>query len=874
MAAPFGVRQFDQLALELDAHLQANPMWDLAGPAWRILEQPGDPRLVRSVHYGNRSLRLPALYEGRVQYGIPHLGWYRVIIGNLHIVKDCYLAHFHSRSILGPAPYRCLAPDTPVLVFLPAGALPGIIVAVDDGPMIDGSIQLPDWIVPGSRVGYRWLGHYRELLMLDQTKTVKALQNFSHGAPVDQLSGDYSLLSVTGGGLHIDNFLAFLRMGEYCGLFLYYLDQAARLAGHNLDIWSSHHLERFYEEAGRLVGYRGYVAYPWEFFGYFEKSATPDREKERFPHATQEQLMEGRLPLVNGAGSDSFARLEEHTGFHARGWMRQVLLPAVQPGENSYYADGLVSGNPPRAVFREGIRYDGSYYLSSCHSIILAKRPVTAPFVRRKFSEQIPPVGEDENISIKSFPLPQEESHVYAGSDLVSWLLYQMDGTAGILFRKDKQRYVAPREHQLATRKPMERSEGIFGYKPPDAEVLPVDMYQQQEKYYPVGSYIGLLPDGQIVLQGSCGEAIRMVAGDLILTAPRRIVIQSGDSTVILAGKDLVARARHSADVTAGEGTVRLKAETDLQLLAGNGGSGGILIESRGSNALDYPAEGGEMVRTQGVIIKSANNRISLLGRQLNLQSTEGDIAINAGYGQHTVYVIAGSQLRFLRHGSRDIYGSPDRPSRVDEHSVSVSRLDCHLIAGRSLLCGGFATFNGQVTTASGHFASPQGGLTGKLPDVAGIRQNIQRTVVTARNTAMAEASSLLKQAAELSYPEEDLEKISFSLRTDAEYGVDERFALLEAPWQQWIAIGYLPSSGKVWQEPVVVYQGMESQSQLPWPGRKAWQSATLWSTDSGILASNGVFTEMEDEDWAALNEGRTTSQWRKRVPEKAYYVY
>lgn len=870
----FGPRHFDQLALELDAHLQANPMWDLAGPAWRMLEQPGDPKLVRAVYYGNRSLRLPSLYEGRVQYGIPHLGWYRVFIGRLRVIKDCYLAHFHSRSVFGPAPYRFLAPDTPVLVFLPGDAAPGIIVAVNDAPVIDGSIQLPDFIVPGSGVGYRWLGHYRELLILDQSNEIKALKNFSHGAPVDQLSGDYSLLSATGGGLHIDNFLSFLRMGEYCGLFLYYLDQAARLAGHNLDIWSGHHLERFYEEAGKLIGYRGYVAYPWEFFGYFQKASGPDEENQRFPPASEEQLLEGKLPRLNLNKASTFARLEEHTGFHARGWLRQVLIPGTDDLANAYYSEGSIQGQPPRCVFRQGLRYDGSYYLMSCRSVILAKRPVLAPFVRRQFTEQQPPADEQGDILVKPFPLPQEEPEIYAGTDLVSWVLYQADGVSGEVFRRDRQRYLAPYEHELATRQPLRRGEGLFGYKPADPEQLAVDVYQRQEQYYPVGSYIGLLPDGQVAFQGSCGESIRMIHGDLVISCPRRIILQSGESTVVLSGKDFVARALQSADLTAGNGTIRLKAETDLQLLGGNGGSGGVLIESRGVNEPDYPAEGGEKTRTQGVVIKSADNRLALVGRELSLQSIAGGIVLSAGYGQQDIYLVAGSQVRFLRQGSRDVFGNPERPSRVDEHSASVSRLDCHLIAGRSLVCGGFGTFNGQVTTASGHFASTQGGLVGKLIDVSSVRQGIHQAVVVSRNASVAEAASLFDRVSQSSYSSEQVEKISFSLRTDEDYGVDDKFGLLQAPWQQWIAIGYLPSSGRTWQEPVVVYQGMESQSQLPWPGRKAWQSATLWNTDSGVLASNGEFLQMDDEDWLQLASGQLETRWNKSVPEKTYYVY
>ena len=62
-------------------------------------------------------------------------------------------------------------------------------------------------------------------------------------------------------------------------------------------------------------------------------------------------------------------------------------------------------------------------------------------------------------------------------------------------------------------------------------------------------------------------------------------MLMSGSRVVTLA-KEAIIRAKGSVDISSNENDVRIKAEKNMQLLAGNSGSGGMLLESKGQGSI------------------------------------------------------------------------------------------------------------------------------------------------------------------------------------------------------------------------------------------------------------------------------------------------
>lgn len=804
----------------------------------------GDAFLAAMAHASRDAFRQPILQEGRIQYALPFLGWYRVVLLGERTVRDCYLARTACGGLSGVTSHGMLAPDTPVWVLLGRPGAPGVILWADNPPVADPRLELPDWLVPGSRVGYRWLGHYAQLLVLDGQQPISALSNRSHGAPLDQLPGDWSLLAPTGVGIHLDAFLAFLRASDFCGIWLHYLDETLRLAGHQLQIWSAAHQEYYGEEQGLTKAYRGLSFYGWELLG----ASGPEALAGLLRDASLTEELQGMLPRIPAGKLQPFHRWMEWAGGAQYGLRRELVMPPAGDRQGSWiFQDGKLEGvsgsSLPQAVFREGVLEDGLYYASSRKGIIFAKRsrlPVASP---RSSPAKLQPA------SVPELPQADEEALLFESMNLLDFVLYHTEGKAlaGARASEDFHYEAPPLLPALV------RTDGRFGYRREPAAGTP-------EGYTDSESAFGLLPSGDFFLQGPFGESIRSLGGDLILSAPRRIVLQSGEDTIVLGGQDLVLRARRDADFTAGQGTMRVKAEHDLQLLGGNSGEGGVLIESRSRIADPYfPEMGGAGTRTPGIVLKCEQGTVRLLCDSWAVDTS------NVLMRSDTVLVMADSSVWFIRTAAAEVYGDPSRPGRIDQHGVSASRLDSSVIVRRDMAVGGGALFGGQVSTVSGHFASPQGGQVGRILDLPRLRSNLHNSVEASRQEALAAAAQWLVQLEQGLWPEELAKQVSFSLRIEQDYGLSDEFLLPAAAWQEMMEAGVLPA-GAVWSEPAVRYQG---QQQLPWPGYRLWvQSASLWYAgwDPFALADGSV----QSYDQLQHKEAR----WDKRLPSSHYYVY
>jgi len=158
-------------------------------------------------------------------------------------------------------------------------------------------------------------------------------------------------------------------------------------------------------------------------------------------------------------------------------------------------------------------------------------------------------------------------------------------------------------------------------------------------------SYMGLLPNGSIVLRDAWGSEIVMADGRITFNAAANIEIRSGSSVVILGGDDVVAKAYNSVDLSATKKDVRIKAENNLQVVSMKRG---VLIQSKAEGDADPSAweKAGEDLQSAGVVLKADKSSVVVAGRRTAVQGEEGvSVAAFKGEEPSGAVVISGKQV-------------------------------------------------------------------------------------------------------------------------------------------------------------------------------------------------------------------------------------
>ena len=110
-----------------------------------------------------------------------------------------------------------------------------------------------------------------------------------------------------------------------------------------------------------------------------------------------------------------------------------------------------------------------------------------------------------------------------------------------------------------------------------------------------------------------------------MLTAPGDVWIQPGRNVNIIAADDCIIKVHRSVDITSTKNDVRIKAERNLQILAGNDQSegGGVVIESRAPAAKYDFAKDGEDVKHSGILLIAPDSDIACWGKSVYLRTGE-----------------------------------------------------------------------------------------------------------------------------------------------------------------------------------------------------------------------------------------------------------
>lgn len=807
---------------------------------------------------------LPYLLWGRIVDLCPSMNAYRVQVEH-GTIYTCTLGSLGgSHTPTGVRQITTLALWTPVYFIFHPQNHHGTIVCIDPQFNTDPRQHRKDWINHASRSGL-YIEPAHEA-MISRVILRGGMPDFSAERPVDSTQGEWGYMSETGLGVYLDPFLAFLRVDEETGLHLYYHDQLARLAGHNMQIRTSLHEDEYWDDQVEGSKVRGLTPYTWEANGAFEYGTTVHKEKDPKHNLTNVPEYALIEPIYDD--QQPFYRMLDFEGYLGQSHKDMTCLPPQcdSTAVNRYKPKTIFPG-----VSNIQTALTGAHGIESAKRIYITKRLLipTPKLIQRPESE----LGDKPKVYKHAGLLGQGEDHkikdeldlgtslgppeLVRASAILDLGAFTFNWESIHPFHYHHLDWYVPEECDIC---PFFTNMALIDFchlqdnqflDAPDPIEAKVDHRYPRAKYYPNESFQVFLEDGGIVIGDGFGAEIKMTGGSIFMSAPGDIFMQPGKNFNVWAGWDAILKAYNSADITANRKDVRLKAEHNVQVLGGNDGCGGVLIESRGICAAYDFTECGEDAAFTGVIIKAQDSPVIVTATDVLVEATPhathgmGEIILDAydrikQFGTVLETFATKSIENFFVSGGTRASDAPDVDC-ANEYWCSGALISSPLMLDGQLIATDGITCHGWITTIGGHFSSDEAHVYNNFVTDLGEEGDIisQQAIssVTDREDYLVDTLG----PAERTNDYDDLlrfgaENATYSLRTTGQYRTSD-FLIFENRWQQLARLG--EGDPTYWIENTVDCNGSPL---LPHPGIEMWkdeeafyrQNLTLYSIQAG----------------------------------------
>lgn len=849
-------RGTDRRTLEIDDALRGVEAIGGALPALGFFRDA-----TRAAAAGLHSLNQPGRFTvGTVIFPLPYVNWFKVQTGDGGgWIAACMGVPGGSLTPGGPKDLNMPGPNDQVLVFKPKALNHGIIVCVLPSRMADGSVACPDWVVQGSGAGLKREEGYKFPIkgMYKQGGVI----DWSDQRPQDQTPIERGWVSPFGLAITIDDEMVQFRANEMAGLWCTVLDSWTRLVGQQLLIESAVHELDAGDDEGEARHFTGVAMYPHEALGQY--AANQPWTVETDAQAVQYSSHKAAVDLPDGQEDvQPFYRWQEYGGYLGQGHVRLLVAPPQATGQRKFRE----AAQPDVGLFLESVAADGTYTLLSAKSVHIGKRcKIIGPKLLQPAAAKAGDDGDGGDYKFSSLHgagadhkvgdvrVEGEVKSVLRAAAVLDLLAYDANWKYAHPFHYHTHDYWTPNPDEVAA---AGRDQGSVGYggdaffvADPVAKPLRIDHRYGQVDYFERESFIRFFDDGSVAIGSGCGVDLVMAGGRLRASAPKGIDLTPGADFTVLADQ-IVLRAKGSVDVSSSEKDVRVKAERNMQLVAGNGGRGGVLIESKGRGTQQqFKDKYGEDVVSNGVILRAAQSTTAVYGKDIYLRTGgadlgEGDILLDASRGKRRVQVFGREFHTYTTKAVTFNYGPIDTSSTVTKVYSFGERtcvMDVQLLLGGKLIGypGGGGrpgiivdggVYGTKSFATSGVMADKKGMFLGKVPG------GFAGTIASAVNAAAA-AVEQLRSAGRARHATTVVEKyyrsqqlgddalikeLKFSFRDPPESTRQYKtaqFQLPEARWQQFVRFG-LGSGGVAWTEKPVIYQGRDT---YPWPGKQKW---------------------------------------------------
>lgn len=803
-------------------------------PLSRPTKHHSDPYSTGSIN------KLDMTETSRIEAGVisesaPFWGWYKVASSNTGTSVMCNFMSDVSQSRMGARRIGSLQPNTKVYFIRSQSSTTGTIIGVEPEVMADIADTLAENITLAS--GHSVLSEATNTLLYGVDP--ECLGDFSNGSPIDSTNvGERGWVCETGTAIFIDPFMSFIKADENCGFWSFHFDQLARVQGHNLQVRSAMCEQEFFDDNGESVGYIGSTPYIWEGLGALA-FGTPTAKQ----HSPQEEQIDtpylGSADAVESDGVDEqmpYHRLQTYTGYLGQGFRQTLRLPPE--GASGVNKLGSPTGE---TVWEQHLSLDGNYHLKSSQGITIAHAPLYRPPVRKARIENEEDGDTRQNYKFSGI-LGSGDAHLLTDTPIDAHtfparaLCSDDDVAYSFAWRNDHPfKYhtndfskIEPPDEEEAPN--YGQLSGQWYVNPPATTTKKVD-HRYQAHYNKLMSYFKILPDGTIVIAGPNGEEIRMVGGSIEISCPGDIQLRPGRNLISLAGRSTCIRSKEDVDISSTEAGVRIKAEQDAMLLAGNGGERGkLVIENKFANE-------------QGIVLRSAGPVNLLAEQDIYLRSG------SSGSGRHIVLDAGGESLgsiamsadiisSFADRGRFDHFGGGGayKPSNVFTGATTV--LGSPTYSAGTMACLGYMICNNHFISTEGHIATALGkqysGFVGDLSGDSGDGQTFAQKadqsldqITKAVDDANSQGESTFQGF--IQSPFRDAMRIgdaspsggwgtyAFHFKSTSDYKADG-FTLYESRWQQRDRL--FGGGSNTWNEKPVLYLG---ELTYPYPGKEAW---------------------------------------------------
>lgn len=812
------------------------------------VEPLSNPGFVLEAMAG-QDLRVGEIRYGIIQHATPHMGTLKVKLQN---GGEIIARESVDGAIAGGVRKMSTLPiGTGVYVLVDPATRIGTVLSVVADPLIDRSQAFCDSIVAGSGVGFYASPQYRDYVsVLADGGQVKP---FKGDRPIDSLPGDYTMMSVEGVGLHIDSEMAFLRTSEVCGITVFREDGHTRVSGESLTIESDSYLHESGMSVMECFCETSESIYPWETIGQvksdYDVTYTQRGPEVAYgePYATIEPAEVNAKPL---------GRIESFGGYLGQGQLTVVSAPQ---------GDGVHTMNNPAqrfGLFREQVMLDGTYLVESANQLFFAKTadvPVLTRTSQRDYRSEASKYvhsgkyglgnGEQHEVSQLTADDPVavsmavEDVYAYASG----WQGLHVAGYDENIQLSYRATTTSPLDVDLSQSDYVEQTDG---------EEVEIDHRYESITLHRLLSLFAILPNGDIVLQNGLGAEIRLAGGVVDISGTG--VHLSSAKTVSILSSQVAIRGQQDVELVSSKRDVRIKADRNINMLAGVSYHGGVLIESR-ARTLDseWKQDPAESYST-GITLKSASSHVTMLGGDVVLKTGDRGANLLRGYilidaGDSTVVTRAGSVQRYSRGGYYDHFGSSGSVSATNIFQRGYSRISGSFGLTGQLIVGGGVQANQGFTTATGHYASTKAvqfqGRVGLEINPGLIQQNIAqlqaglfKATETGRETNR-NVNDRLSTGEKRPINSVNIGRTSFGFPSSESYGATN-LKIRQPLWQRKYS-----SSTQKWDEPQVSYQ--ESEPTRPWPGDKRWKEndSLIYIKDENSFLDPASQTPLDPSD-------------------------
>lgn len=451
------------------------------------------------------------------------------------------------------------------------------------------------------------------------------LREYSYGqSPVDILPGDFLRHSPFGNGLIVSLARSCLYGGPLARLEFDPLDQEGLLCA---QVFA---LQSLFRDDGHF----------------------PDKGDTRFYERRAYALLEGLGVLKDSAykkdGKDYVPKEDDQIGYFRRetheGRLADGLWTFHEIPEDGGTRTRSKAEKPPLGVFSERTFYEGLREARSIKGFSWIKAP-WVPVLRELLDESDPSKTLEDDASVgpsyrEYANLTELEYAEFAATIMSDEFAYNMDKVYGRrprgrtknwkIFSKDdvegQYGFDTEREKTLEL---LDASENSYKAETPVTVEDPGT--KEKSEFYSTASGIRQLPDGTIVISDGWGAELRMSHGNITISCANDIRILPGRDCVEMVPRNKVINAGVDLYAEASNGSMYLKAEHQLKALAGNAGSGALVLESRGVHTGEKAA--GALSDTElngGVVIKTEDG-VAILGERFHVGSPSNGKGLTNG---------------------------------------------------------------------------------------------------------------------------------------------------------------------------------------------------------------------------------------------------